>query len=142
MKFERISIKAVILWEIFAAVIYIGILALILYVFLPYTWLWYTILWLWGAAFILTTFLYIPISYVNIEYGINKNVIVYRKGVFFTNTQVLYRDRIAFVTIYNNPLTPILNVNSLFITAAGGNMRILFMNSKRAKEIADLLSKS
>ncbi|MEG0691518.1 MAG: PH domain-containing protein [Oscillospiraceae bacterium] len=142
MKFERISMKAVILWEILAVIVFALILALILFVFLPYTWLWYTLLWLLGAAFILTTFLYIPIAYMNIEYGINSHAIIYRKGVFFTNTQVLYRDRIAFVTIYNNPLTPVLKINSLVISAAGGNMRILFMNSKRAKEIADLLSKS
>ncbi len=142
MKFERISIKAVILWEILAILIFGLILGLILYVFLPYTWLWYTLLWVLGAAFVLTTFLYIPIAYLNIEYAINSRVIIYRKGVFFPNTQVLYRDRIAFVTIYNNPLTPILKINSLVISAAGGDMRILFMNSKRAKEIAALLSKN
>lgn len=142
MKFERISIKAVILWEILAVVIFSLLLILILVVFLPHTWLWYTLLWLLGAAFVLTTFLYLPLAYLNVEYAINNRVIIYRKGVIFPNTKVLYRDRIAFVTIYNNPLTPILKINSLVISAAGGNMRILFMNSKRAKEIADLLSKN
>ncbi|MFZ2537749.1 MAG: PH domain-containing protein [Oscillospiraceae bacterium] len=142
MKFERISVKAVILWEILATLVFALILALILFVFLPHTWLWYTLLWLLGAVFVLTAFLYIPIAYLNIEYAINSRVIIYRKGVLFPNTEVLYRDRIAFVTIYNNPLTPILKINSLVISAAGGDMRILFMNSKRAKEIADLLSKN
>lgn len=117
------------------------ILVIILFVFLPHTWLWYTLLWLLGAAYVLTSFLYIPLAYTNIEYGINSKVIIYRKGVFFPNTQVLYRERIAFVTIYNNPLTPLLHINSLVISAAGGNMRILFMNSNRAKQIADYLSK-
>ena len=142
LKFEKISIKAVILWEILAIAVFGIILGLIIYIFVPYTWLWYTLLWVLGATFVLVTFLYIPLAYTNIEYGINRQAIIYRKGVFFPSTQVLYRDRIAFVSIYNNPLTPILKINSLVISAAGGTMRILFMNSKRAREIADLLSKS
>ena len=142
LKFEKISIKAVILWELLAIIVFGIIFGLILYIFLPYTWLWYTLLWLLGAISILTTFLYIPLAYINIEYGINRQAIIYRKGVFFPSTQILYRDRIAFVTTYNNPLTPIFKINSLVISAAGGTMRILFMNSKRAKEIVALLTKS
>lgn len=140
LNFERISVKSVILWEILATVCFGLVFALVLYIFVPYTWVWYTILWLLGALFIATTFWYIPTAYVNIEYAISQKVIVYRKGVFFPNTQVLYRDRIAFVTVYNNPLTPILKINSLVISAAGGNMRILFMNSKRSKDVAATLS--
>lgn len=80
-------------------------------------------------------------AYLNIEYGISSKAVVYKKGIFFKSTQILYRDRIAFVSMYNNPLTPILKISSLVISAAGGNITILFMNNKRAKEISDLLSK-
>lgn len=141
MHFERISIKALVLWELMTACGVALLVLLVLYIFIPGTWLWYLLLWTIGGATVLFSFLYLPIAYLNIEYAIGRDAVVYRKGVIFPNTQVLYRDRIAFVTVYNNPLTPFLHISSLVISAAGGNVRILFMNSIRANEIATLLSK-
>lgn len=141
MQFERISRKALVLWELMAVIIFAIITAGLLYILVPGTWLWYLLLWITGAAAVLVTFLYLPLSYISIEYAIGKDAIVYRKGVIFPNTQILYRDRIAFVTVYKNPLTPFLHISSLVVSAAGGNIRILFLNSKRAEEISMLLSK-
>lgn len=142
INFEKISVKAVVLWEILAvtafALLFWGVLA----IFVPHTWLWYLLLWVLGALCVLTTFLYLPLLYLNIEYGINDEAIVYRTGLIFPNTQLLYRDRIAFVSVYNNPLSPILKISSLVVSAAGGSIHILFLPSKRAQELADELSKS
>ena len=139
MNFERLSGKAVIIWEIVAALLFGVLLALVLFIFIPGTWLWYTVLWLLGAIYVLTAFLYVPLYYLSVEYAVGEEAVIYRKGVIFPNTQILYRDRIAFVTVYNNPLTPLLKLSSLTISAAGGNIHIWFMNSARAQEIADEL---
>lgn len=141
MNFERISITAAIMWEVTAVLISAALVTLVLIVFAPFTWLWYTILFLIGLVTIAATFLYIPFLYINTEFAINKKAIVYRKGVIFPSTQVLYRERIVFVTVYNNPLTPILKVSTLRISAAGGTLTILYLNSKRANELASQLAR-
>ena len=61
-------------------------------------------------------------------------------GLLFPKTQIMYRSRIVFVTVYTNPLTPLLHISSLVISAAGGAMRIHFLNASRAEELAALLS--
>ncbi|WMJ23949.1 PH domain-containing protein [Paludicola sp. MB14-C6] len=141
MKFERLSITAAVMWEIITLAVTALILIVILFVLNPHTWLWYTSLWLLGALTIALTFIYVPFLYLNASFGINEDAIVYKKGVFFTSTQILYRERIVFVTVYNNPLTPLLHISTLVVSAAGGSMTIAFLNSKRAKELAVLLSK-
>jgi membrane protein YdbS with pleckstrin-like domain len=140
MKFEKVSRKAVILWELLALAVCGLLLWLVLVVFIPYTWLWYTLLWVLGALWVLTAFLYLPLYYLGIEYALGGEAVVYRKGLFFPHTQILYRDRIAFVTVYHNPLTPLLGISTLVISAAGGSMRIPFLQTSRAKELADELS--
>lgn len=140
MKFERISIMAAVMWEIFALAICGVILFLILFIFAPHTWLWYLLLWILGAVTIAVTFIYVPFLYLNTEFGMNEKALVYRKGVLVPSTQILYRDRVVFVTVYNNPFTPLLKVSTLVISAAGGSMTIMFLNSKRAQELADILS--
>lgn len=138
MEFERISLKAVVLWEISVLFIAGVFLAIILIVFAPYTWLWYLLLWILGAGVVFFTFFYIPIAYLNIEYGIYEKTIIYKKGVFLKSTQILQVDKVSFVTVYNNPLTPIFKVSTLVISAPGGTLSILFINSLRAKEIANM----
>lgn len=129
------------MWEIIAVFINLVLLVVILLILNPYTWLWYTVLWFLGAFTILETFIYVPFLYLNTLFGMNDETIVYKKGVLFKSTQVLYRERIVFVTVYNNPLTPLLHVSTLVISAAGATLTIAFINSKRAKELAELLSK-
>lgn len=140
MIYEQLSIKAFILWEVMA-VILAGIgWKVLLWALTAGTWVWYLVLWLYGAVVVLTCFLYLPLAFYNMEYAVLKDTIVYKKGVILPNTQIMYRDRIAFVSVYKNPLTPLLKLSSLVISAAGGKIRILFIDSNRAEEISDLLS--
>lgn len=141
IEYEHISVKALILWEVFALIFaFIG-LNILLWLLTAGTWLWYFLLWLYGAIVVLICFLYLPLTYYNMEYAILKDTVVYKRGVILPNTQIMYRDRIAFVSVYKNPLTPILKLSSLVISAAGGKIRILFIDSDRADEIAEILSK-
>lgn len=140
MEYEHISIKALILWEILTVIgAYIG-LQVLLWALTYGTWVWYFILYIYGAIVVLFCFLYLPLAYYNIEYAVFKDTIVYKRGVIMPNTQIMYRDRIAFVSVYKNPLTPILKLSSLVVSAAGGKIRILFIDDHRADEIADSLS--
>lgn len=140
MKYEHVSWKAVIIWELLAALAAALLVTLILLIFVPRTWLWYLLLWTSGALYVLAAFLYLPLLYLSISYAVGDKVIIYRSGVIFPSTRVLYRDRIAFVSVYNNPLTPALRLSSLVASAPGGNLRILFMNTARAQELAGLLA--
>ena len=141
MKFERLPAKAIIIWELLAALLFAALFSLTLFLLIPGTWLWYTLLWVLGALCVLTTFLYLPLYYTSIEFGANSKVLVYRKGVIFPKTEILYRDRIAFVTVYHNPLTPVLQLSTLTVRAAGGTLRILFMSTKRAEALAAQLAR-
>lgn len=140
MEYENISIKALILWEVLAIILASIGWNILLWALTAGTWIWYLVLWIYGAIVVLICFLYLPLAYYNIEYAVFKDTIVYKRGVILPNTQVMYRDRIAFVSVYKNPLTPLLKLSSLVISAAGGKIRILFIDDKRAEEIADLLS--
>ena len=124
-----------------AALLFAALFSLTLFLLIPGTWLWYTLLWVLGALCVLTTFLYLPLYYTSIEFGANSKVLVYRKGVIFPKTEILYRDRIAFVTVYHNPLTPVLQLSTLTVSAAGGTLRILFMSTKRAEALAAQLAR-
>lgn len=132
---------AAIMWEILTLLVSSVVLFLILFILAPHTWLWYLLLWLWGALTVLATFLYVPFLYLNTEFSLTETAMVYKKGVIFPSTQILYRERIVFVTVYNNPLSALLHVSTLAVTAAGGTMTILFLNSRRARELADILAK-
>lgn len=142
MKGERISVMAVVMWEIIAIALFITTLLLTLFILEPRTWVWYLVVGLEGAIAIFATLLYIPFLYLNTCFYVNENAVVLEKGVFFRSTQMLYRKTIVFVTIYRNPLTPLLHVSTIKITATGGSMTILFLNSIRAKKLADELIKN
>lgn len=141
MKFENISIMAAVMWEIVALAAFSILTLLALVILAPHTWLWYLVLFIIGLAAVTVVFLYVPFLYLNTEFAISKQAVVYRKGVIFPSTQVLYRDRIVFVTVYNNPLTPLLHVSTLVVSAAGGSLTIVFLNSKRAQELASQLAR-
>ena len=140
MKGEKISVKAVVLWEVLAAAAAPLVTGLAVWNLAPGTWLWYTVLWLLGAVYILVSFLYLPLLYLSKRFFVGEETLVYQSGLLFPKTQIMYRSRIVFVTVYTNPLTPLLHISSLVISAAGGAMRIHFLNASRAEELAALLS--
>ncbi|MEG0895340.1 MAG: PH domain-containing protein [Oscillospiraceae bacterium] len=140
LKYEHISIMAAVMWEILSIIIFALIYIVVFIVLAPYTWLWYTIVFVLGLLFIGVSFIYVPFLYLNTKFALTDEIIVYKKGVLFPSVQILYKSRIAFVTVYNNPLTSLLHVSTLVISAAGATMTILFMNSDKAEEVARKLS--
>ena len=140
MKFEHVSKKALIMWEILAILILFVAVALVILIFTPRTWLWYTLLIALGAIYIFEAFLHLPLYYLNLEFCLTDDGFILRHGVFYPSTNILYRDRIVFVTVYQNPLTPLLKISSLKISAAGATTGINFISTNRAKELANLLS--
>lgn len=133
------SFLAAVMWELLAIAISALVLLIITIILEKYTWVWYTVLWVWGALSVLAFTLYVPLLYLNTRVGVNDDVIVYQKGVIFPSTQIMYKKRIAYITLYNNPLTALLKVSSLSVSSSGGNMTILFLNSQTAKELANSL---
>lgn len=142
LEYHRISKRSVILWEILFFIGWCLVLGLILWVFTPLTWLWYLLIWLMGTLLILAELLYLPTLYRSTGYCITDRLFAYRRGVFFHKQQVIYRDRIIYVSVYNTPITPILGISSLVVATAGAKLRIPFLNRKVAKQLAQQLSPS
>ncbi len=142
LEYHRISKQSVILWEILFFIGWCLVLGVILWVFTPLTWLWYLLVWLMGTLLILAELLYFPTLYRSTGYCINDRLLAYRRGVFFHKQQVIYRDRIIYVSVYNTPVTPILGISSLVVATAGAKLRIPFLSRKVAKRLAQQLSPS
>lgn len=142
MNFEKITVKVSVLLQIIAFICFSFLIFLALKILVPYTWLWYTIIWVIGGIYVLTAFLYIPLFYNSLSLGFSNDKIVYKRGVIFHKSEILYKDRIVFITVYNNPLTPFFKISSLIITATGGSMRIFCIDTKRANEIAKQLQQN
>lgn len=142
LNYHKVSKKAIVLWEILFFIGWCAVLALILWVFTPFTWLWYFLVWLTGALLILAEFLYLPVLYQSTGYYINDRLLAYRRGFFFHKQQVIFRDRIIYVSVINTPVTPILGISSLVVAAAGAKLRIPYLNKNVAKHLAQQLSPS
>lgn len=140
LNYKKVSRKSIVLWEIIIFLIWAVIFVLALWIFTPFTWLWNTLIWALGVALILIEFLYLPMLYASTQYCITDKIIAYRHGVFFNQRQFMYRDRIVYVSVYNTPLTPLLGISSLVITAAGAKIRINFLNRRLAQQLAEELA--
>lgn len=138
--YQKISKKSILLWEIGSVVIWALLLWGTVWVFAPFTWLWDILIWGLGVLLILVTFFYLPILYQSYQYCITDKIVSYRHGVFFNRRQFINRDRIIYVSVYNTPLTPILGISTLVITAAGAKIRIGYLNRKVAQRLAQELS--
>lgn len=135
IRYEKFSPKSLVIWEVLTFLGGAALLLLALFILLPGTWLWYTVLWLICAAYIFVAFLFFPLLYLNRGFAVSEEAIAYRTGVIFPKTELFYRDRIVFVTLYENPLTPLLHISSLVVSGAGGNLHLHFLDSKRAERL-------
>lgn len=140
MKYETLPKKVLVLWELLAVIVLLLLLKLTRVLLSPYTIWWYGVQWVLGALAVLTLFLYLPLMYISFRYIVLTEQIVLKGGVIFHKTHYLRRENISFISVYKNPLTDLLHLSSLMITAPGAKLFIPLMDHRRAMAIAKQLS--
>lgn len=142
MKEYRISKRALLLWETTALLCAVVLFCAILLVFVPGTWLWYLLLWLDGALYVLTAFLYLPLYYLSFSYRVSERELLSHSGVLFPKSRILYRTRIAFVTLTRGPVSRLFGLSTLTVHAAGGTLSYHFLKQREAEVLAAELTEA
>lgn len=142
MKEYRISKRALFLWETTALLCAVVLFCVILLVFVPGTWLWYLLLWLDGALYVLTAFLYLPLYYLSFSYRVSERELLSHSGVLFPKSRILYRSRIAFVTLTRGPLSRLFGLSTLTVHAAGGTLSYHLLKRREAEALAAELTEA
>ena len=136
MKEYRLPKRALFLFETAALLCAAVLFCVILFVFVPGTWLWYLLLWLDGALYVLTAFLYLPLFYISFSYRVSERELLSHSGVLFPKSRILYRSRIAFVTLTRSPLS------TLLVHAAGGTLSYHLLKREEAEKLAAELTEA
>lgn len=135
MTYKRISIKALLLWEIATFAVY-GSLVLLMYLFLvPYTWLWQLLFWVFSVAFAATAVLYFPLLFLSARYAVTERFILYESGIFVHRKRMLLRDQIILVSSARSPLSLLLGLTTVVVSGTGATVAIHFINSRQAQEL-------
>ncbi len=140
MRYNRISPRALLLWEL-AALIIAAVPIVILSLFFPAFSLWWNVTVLPVAGiYLLAAVFYLPLLYKSTRYALDARRVLYEKGIFFHRKHFMNRERIVFVTVAKTPLTPLFGVSSLLISATGAKIRIPFLDTSSACRLARELS--
>ena len=139
---EQITLtKRVLVWWECAAFLEMLLLAgIIVLVFVEGTWLWYLLFWLLGASYVLVSFLYLPLLWLSMVYELDESRLICHGGVLFPKTRVMRRERIAFVTRVQGPVSTLLHTVTIVVHAAGGTSVIHMVDEQHAQRLYDALS--
>lgn len=139
MTYKRISIKALLLWEIATFAVY-GVLIFLMYLFLvPYTWLWQLLFWGFSAVFVVAAVLYFPLLFLSSRYAVSEHIVIYESGIFVHRKRILLRNQIILVSSARSPLSLLLGLTTVIISGTGATVAIHFINKKQAQELLDEL---
>ena len=142
MKEYRLPKRALFLFETAALLCAAVLFCVILFVFVPGTWLWYLLLWLDGALYVLTAFLYLPLFYISFSYRVSERELLSHSGVLLPKSRILYRSRIAFVTLARSPLSTLFGLSTLTVHAAGGTLSYHLLKREEAEKLAAELTEA
>ena len=139
---ERLPRRALWFWIALTVVSALGFALLACFLFRPQSAILpvlLTAIWLiaaFGAG------IYAPAYYKSYYYEMGETQLHIHRGVFWIREQWMDRQKILLVTICHNPLTPLVRLSSLFLTTPGAHCLLLTLDTRRAEELAALLSKS
>ncbi len=139
---EQITLKKRVLvwWECAAFCTLIVLTGMVLLVFVERTWLWYLLLWVLGAVYVLVSFLYLPLLWMSIVYELDEDRLICHGGVLFPKTRVMRRERIAFVTRIQGPISMLLHTVTIVVHAAGGTSVVHMVDNQSARRLYEMLS--
>lgn len=135
MTYKKISIKALLLWEIATFVVY-GCLILLMYFFLvPFTWLWNLLFWAFSITFAVAAIFYFPLLFLSSRYVVTDHMVLYESGVFAHRKRMLVRNQIILVSSIRTPLSWLLGLTTVVISGTGATLTIHFLTQRQAEEL-------
>ena len=137
---QRLSPKALILWEILLCLVGIAVCLILGWLLSPFAGWRHLLIFGIGFFLLLIAFLYLPALYRSIGYSVTDRLFVYRHGVLFQKQKLIHRDRIVYVSLFHTPLIPLSGLSCLVIAMPGAKLRIPFLSRKAAEDLAQLLS--
>lgn len=139
MEYQRISVRALILWELYAFLLYGGAFALIFFLLVPFTWLWQIIFWAITATFLFFAIVYFPLLYATSRYALTDESVIWESGVITHRRRMVLRKQIVLVERIRNPVAMLLGVSVVRISATGADISLHYLGNKKARQLLEEL---
>lgn len=140
LEFKKISKKSLLIQELLAALIWF-VLSVFPFAYLDKgTVLWKTSLLVLLVVYIFFACLYFPKKYCNTGYYLCGNKIHFKTGVIIRRQRIMNIKSVISVSLTQNPWTPIFNVASVTVNAAGSKIRLPYLDLEEAHNIVSLLT--
>ncbi len=94
-----------------------------------------------GAAAFFIMFAYLPLFIKSIHYTVTETEIIKSSGVIMRFHQSVHYSSIQYTNIITTPFSQYTGLNFIVCFVYGGQLRLLFLNHKDAREILKLLER-
>ena len=138
--YRRVSPLRLVSEEIFTFLISAIICLVILLIFDDYNALFWTIIGILTFIYLLISCAYFPLLCFKTSYCLDERFLRYRTGLFYSKDEIIYRDRIIYVTLVKTPLSPILKIASVVVRAPGATVMLRGIKLNEAKRLVSRLS--
>ncbi|MDE5619224.1 MAG: PH domain-containing protein [Ruminococcus sp.] len=92
-----------------------------------------------GAAAFFIMFAYLPLFIKSVRYTVTENEIIKSSGVIMRFHQSVHYSSIQYTNIITTPFSQYTGLNFIICFVYGGQIRLLFLNHKDAREILKLM---
>lgn len=99
----------------------------------------FNILYFYSVIYIIFTFLYPIIKYLNWSYYINENFIELKYGIILKKIVFIPIDRIKYIDLIQGPVSKVLSIKTIRIYTARGKLTIPCINYKECTRIWNLV---
>ena len=138
--YRRVSPLRLVSEEIFAFLIWATICLVILLIFDYYNAICWTIIGILSFIYLLISCIYLPLLCLKTSYCLDERFLRYRTGLFYSKDEIIYKDRIIYVTLVKTPLSPILKIAAVVIRAPGATVMLRGIKLTEAKRLVRQLS--
>lgn len=94
-----------------------------------------------GAAAFFIMFAYLPLFIKSIRYTVTENEIIKSSGVIMRFHQSVHYSSIQYTNIITTPFSQYTGLNFIVCFVYGGQLRLLFLNHRDAREILKLMER-
>ncbi len=94
-----------------------------------------------GAAAFFIMFAYLPLFIKSIRYTVTENEVIKSSGVIMRFHQSVHYSSIQYTNIITTPFSQYTGLNFIICFVYGGQLRLLFLNHKDAREILELMER-
>lgn len=94
-----------------------------------------------GAAAFFIMFAYLPLFMKSIRYTVTETEIIKSSGVIMRFHQSVHYSSIQYINIITTPFSQYTGLNFIVCFVYGGQLRLMFLNHKDAREILKLMER-